>query len=174
MPVNRVLLCITAALSVTLAAPLFAKSGRNPDFHLKCGFGSKRVLITTEGGLLIYRFGTTRHTELEIKENPEQANAFYRFDLLGVKGGGQQLRFKNGPYSYGVKSWFIAGRDGEEGSAFFLLKNGRLAKWRLCKTYDGFTEGNQLKRLQHDPLWVSAEGVETGDVPGVTPWEPRD
>jgi len=107
-------------------------------------------------------------------ENRGAPNLFYRYDLLGVKGAGQQLRFKSGPYSYGIRSWFIAGPGGDEGVAFFLLKDDKLTKWRLCKGYDWFTEDNQLKRLPHDPLLVSAEGVETGKIPGVTPFEPSD
>ena len=80
----------------------------------------------------------------------------------------------NGRYSYGVSSWFIAGRDGEEGVAFFVLKDGKLVSWRSCKEGDWFTEDNQLKRLPHDPLWVSSGGVETGKIPGVTPVVPSD
>lgn len=170
----RLSICIAGALAMLLPPPLIAQTSRNPDFRLSCGVGGKRVQITTEGGLLVYRFGTTQRTELEIVENRQAPNVFYRYDLLGVKGAGQQLRFTNGRYSYGIHSWFIAGPSGEEGVAFFLLKDGKLTSWRSCKGDDWFTEDNQLKRLPRDPLWVSAEGAETGEIVGVTPFEPSD
>ncbi|HET6942046.1 MAG TPA: hypothetical protein VFH89_07790 [Sphingomicrobium sp.] len=156
-------------MSLLAGSPLYARPNGNPEFHLTCGVGSKRVELTTQGGRLVYRFGTPRRTELEIWENGDTPNVFYRYDLLGTKGGGQQLRFTSGKYSYGISSWFIAGRDGEEGVAFFVLQDGKLLKWRKCKGNDWFTEDNQLERLPHDPLWINGEGVSTGEVPGVTP-----
>ena len=161
---------LAGAFSLSLSSPLMAESSGNPDFHLVCRVGSKAVRITTESDRLVYRFGGSRRVELEIMEDQKAPNLFYRYDLLGVKGGGQQLRFTSGRYSYGISSWFIAGPSGEEGLAFFLLKDGKLVKWRACKGDDWFTEDNQLKRLPRDPLWVNADGVQTGEIPGVTPW----
>jgi len=159
-----------AALALVASNPLAARPNGNPNFHLTCGVGSKRVVITTEAGHLVYRFGKPHHTELQLRENRDAPNVFYRYDLLGVKGSGQQLRFASGQYSYGISSWFIAGAGGDEGVAFFILKDGKLIKWRECKGDDWFTEDNQLSRLPRDPLWVSPEGVETGEIPGVTPF----
>ena len=159
-----------AALAVVLGSPLAARPNGKPNFSLTCGVGSKSVSITTQDGRLVYSYGTPRRTELEIRESRDTPNTFYRYDLLGVKGGGQQLRFTHGDYSYGISSWFIAGRDGDEGVAFFILRDGKLLKWRECKGSDWFTEDNQLDRLPRDPLWVSSEGVQTGEIPGVTPF----
>lgn len=165
----RLAISCFATLVFAASNPLAARTNGNPDFRLTCGVGSKLVEIATEDGRLVYRFGKPNQIELQIRENRDLPNVFYRYDLLGAKGSGQRLRFTNGRYSYGIASWFIAGAGGDEGVAFFILKGEELIMWRKCQGDDWFTEDNQLSRLPHDPFWVSSEGVETGEIPGVTP-----
>ena len=123
----------------------------NPNFHFVCGVGGKRASITTEDGRLIYRFGRPRQPELTIRQSSAEANVFYRIDWW-PSANSQQLRFANGRYSYGVSSWFVAGRHGEEGVGLFVIRDGKVISWRRCRGDDWFSEDNQLGRLPQDQV----------------------
>jgi len=123
----------------------------NPNFHFVCSVGTKQASITTEGGRLVYRYGRPRQPELTIRQSSSAPNVFYRIDWW-PSANSQQLRFVNGRYSYGVSSWFVAGRGAEEGVGLFVMRDGKVVSWRRCRGDDWFSEDNQLGRLPQDRM----------------------
>ena len=123
----------------------------NPNFQFVCKVGSKQASITTENGGLVYRFGRPGRPELTIRQEPSRPNVFYRIDWW-PHANSQQLRFAIGRHSYGVSSWFVAGRNGEEGVGLFVMRDGKVISWRRCGGGDWFSEDNQFGRLPQDPL----------------------
>jgi hypothetical protein len=109
-------------------------SGRidgNPNFQFVCKVGGKQASIATENGALVYRFGRPGRPELTIRQKPSRTNVRYRIDWW-EHANSQHLRFANGRYSYGVSSWFVAGRDGEEGVGLFVMRDRKVISWRRC------------------------------------------
>jgi hypothetical protein len=123
----RVLL-LTVGTLVMLPASSIARPGGNPNFNFVCELGKKRATITTENGLLVYRYGRKGRTEIEIRQNRNLPNVFYLYQSLSLSGVGQQLRFVNGSYSYGIESWFYAGPRGGEGVGFFVMNGERVVR----------------------------------------------
>ena len=148
----------SAIVPLAILVALFGASGSsgrpngNPTFNFVCALGKKQAAIATENGFLVYRFGTPRNTELVIHQSRTQPNVFYRYDSLGPSGGGQQLRFVSGDYSYGIASWFFAGPRGGEGVGFFVTHGNTLLRWKRCGESAWLTEDHRLDRLPSDTL----------------------
>ena len=148
LPVS--LVALTALMVFPASAG--ARPSGNPVFSFVCKLGRKQASITTENGLLVYRFGTKAKTELEIRQKRDAPNVFYLYQSLSLSGVGQQLRFVNGVYSYGVESWFYAGPRGGEGVGFFVMKGDRIIRWKRCGGGAWMTEDHQLDRLPTDTI----------------------
>jgi hypothetical protein len=133
-----------------VAVPVSSRPNGNPKFRFDCRLGSERALFRSDSGVLTYRFETKRRTKLQIRQNVRVPNVFYRYDSLGPSGGGQQLRFVGGRYSYGIASWFFAGPRGGEGVGFFVMRGDKVIRWQRCRGNDWFSEDNRLDRLPHD------------------------
>lgn len=141
-------LILTALL---VLQPVSGRIDGNPNFQFVCKVGDKQASIVTENGALVYRFGRPGRPELTIRQRPSPPNVRYRIDWW-PHANSQQLRFEYGRYSYGVSSWFVAGRDGEEGVGLFVMRDGKVISWRRCGGGDWFSENNQFGRLPEDPL----------------------
>ena len=129
-----------------------ARPNGNPVFNFVCKLGREQASFTTENGLLVYRYGRKGRTELEIRQKRDAPNVFYLYQSLSFSGAGQQLRFVNGTYSYGVESWFYGGRGAREGVGFFVMKGDRVIRWKRCGDGAWLTEDHQLDRLPTDTV----------------------
>ena len=143
-------LLLAFATAVVLPSIATARPGGNPNFHFVCELGNKQAAITTENGLLVYRYGRKGRAELEIRQRQDAPNVFYLYQSLSLSGVGQQLRFVNGSYSYGIESWFYAGPRGGEGVGFFVMNGDRVVRWKRCGRGAWLTEDHQLDRLPTD------------------------
>lgn len=146
---------LAAIIAMIGQAPAEAKPDGNPNFRFECGFGAKRVSVTTEAGRLVYRFGTAAKVERTIVEDPARANILYRYTLYPIAAS-QQLRFRNGAFSYVVYNHFrAAGLSGEapaDISGLLVLKDDRIIARRKCRSGGFFDEDHRLDRLPVDPL----------------------
>lgn len=145
---SAVLLILTVLL---VQQPNSGRIDGNPDFQFVCKLGGKEASITTEDGVLVYRFGRSGRPELTIRQKSSPQNVRYRMDYW-PHANSQQLRFEHGRYSYGFSSWFVAGRDGEDGVGLFVMRNGKIIRWQRCRGGDWFSEDNQFGLLPVDPL----------------------
>ena len=135
---------------LVLPATASARAGGNSNFHFVCYLGKEQATITTEDGLLVYRYSRNGRTELEIRQKQDAPNVFYLYQSLSLSGVGQQLRFVNGSYSYGIESWFYGGIGAREGVGFFVMKGEKVIRWKRCGRGAWLTEDHQLDRLPSD------------------------
>lgn len=152
VPTMRAQIVQAFAVALLIAIPARAQSSDNLDFHFDCELGQKAAHVTTEGGRLVYKYGSPGKVELTIREDPTHSNVFYRRDKLGLKGEGQQLRFENGRYSYVLSSWYVAAAGGEDQVKFFVLEGEKVITSRLCRSAPSFEEYGQFDRLAHDAM----------------------
>lgn len=140
-------LCLTALVYPAAQARPDGKL----DFRFVCKLGRDRAIVSTENGLARYRYISQGQVKLDIREDKSKRNAFYRYDLVGLSGSSQQVRFVRGRHSYGISSLFIAqGR--ADWAALFVAHDNKLLRWEKCEGTDSFNEDHQLDRLQKDPL----------------------
>lgn len=148
------------ALALALATAASARPDGKPDFTFTCSIGGKHAKVSTEGGRLVYRFGTAARTELTIAHEPKLSNVLYRYELY-PRSNLQQLRFRNGPFSYALLNyWSAPGHDGTgyaDDSWLMVLHGSRLISSRKCRDASEFTEDHRLDRLPEAPLLTPAE-----------------
>ena len=162
------ILLLAAAQAVTPQQPLH-RSSAAPALYFNCSFDRSHVRLQDDGKRLTLAWQSSRRQIVYLIADKGKVRALYRAHSIGLRGAGAQIRFTLGNYSYGISSKFVAGSDGIERVAFFVLYKNRLINWRCCQNQEWLSEQNALDRLPQDPLFVSEMGVETGGVPGVKP-----
>ena len=119
-----------------------------------CSFGANRVIVTSLGGNLVYRYGSRNADELTIVQEPQKRNVF-SFHDMAARSELRSLRFVNGAYSYMVFSFFQAGRDAKDEAGLAVFKGSKLLSQRMCKTYGEFAGEEGLDRLAKDPFGMN-------------------
>ena len=118
-----------------------------------CSFGAKQVLVTGSDANLAYRFGTKISDEIKLVGSPERENVHYLIDRF-AHSYNQQLRFKNGAFSYVLfNRWSSAdyqGKGAENTSGLVVLRGKREIARMKCVSGEGFSESFDLSKLPTD------------------------
>jgi hypothetical protein len=131
-----------------------------PEPLFTCGLGKKRVQVTQEAGLLVYRFGTGRRSELELRAAPADGTVFYHRTLYN-RAEDQALRFTHDRYSYVVYAHWQAPDSGAPESVaggLIVLKDGKTLSKQHCRTGGDMREYPIFKTLPiDDQNWAEGE-----------------
>ena len=95
-----VVMGLLASLVATVAVSARAETKPSPVFA--CSVGGKRVSVTKSGDRFVYHFGTAGKDEMSIVGDPAAGDIFQMSQRFA--GPENQLRFKNGDFSYIVFS----------------------------------------------------------------------
>ena len=128
-------------------------AGGKPKPVFNCSFGTKQVKVTAAGGNLLYEFGTPGRPDIVVVGNPKAGNVSHHIEHY-AKGGTEQLRFRNGPYSYVPFNSFTAGTDGGEFSGLVVYKGLTKLSSLKCKSGGQFGNTFDLDYLPDDPNGV--------------------
>ena len=144
---------VVAMLAVLGFSASPVSSAVSPKRVFACSFGAKQVLVTGSDANLVYRFGTKDSDEIKLVGNPVRENLRYLIDRF-AHSYNQQLRFKNGEFSYVLfNRWSSAGHQGkgEENTSGLVVLRGKKEVARLkCKSGEGFSETFDLSKLPAD------------------------
>lgn len=124
--------------NVDAAAPSFS-----------CSFGRNHVSVSSLGGKLVYRYGSSGADELTIVQDPQKKNVS-SFHDMGARSELRSLRFVNGAYSYVIFSFFQAGKGYTDESGLAVLKGGKRLTQQMCKS-DAALSDEILAHLPEDP-----------------------
>jgi hypothetical protein len=131
-----------------------------PEPIFTCGLGRKRVEVMEAAGSLVYRYGTQRRTELELRAAPDTGTVFYHRTLYN-RGEDQALRFTNDSYSYIVYSHWQAPDNGVAETmdgGLIVLKDGKIRSKQRCRTGGDMREYPIFKLLPLDNQnWAKGE-----------------
>jgi hypothetical protein len=76
----RRLIAVSSAVCIVIGAAE-ARPGGNPNFHVTCKFGSSQASVSTERGLLVFRYKRNSRTLTIITQDRAAKNVLYRYDL---------------------------------------------------------------------------------------------
>lgn len=130
-----------------------------PPFAFICRVGTRSAQITTEAGVLVYRFGAGQ-PERTVRGSAAAGNLFALREI-GPRSEYQQLRFVNGGYSYVLASLFVApdydGRGAQDRVDLVVLAGKRVVARHRCRDASSFEDYDQLDGLPRDPIGAVAD-----------------
>lgn len=143
-------LILMAGLLPTPSAVFAESAAGRPKPVFSCSVGTKMVEVMSVGGNLLYKFGPPLKPDMVVVGIPRSGNVLQHTEHY-PHAGTTQLRFKNGPYSYVIYSYFLTGRESEEKSGLLVFKGmTKLASMR-CKPTTDFDTSFDLDQLPEDP-----------------------
>ena len=132
---------LASLFSVLFISSVYAEAlcKTNESVSFSCGFKTKSVSVCrNDDQALIYRFGSKKNIELELKSG-------VHFSHTAYSGGGEgNLTFHNGNYKYVVYSsisngdWLGDGtREKVERAGIYVVKGEKLLTDIQCQSYSG-------------------------------------
>lgn len=120
--------------------------------------------------MLVLRLTPGRGARLQIVEGSTRENVSYRYRQEGPTSSAQQLRFRDGLFSYVVYNYFGApdrsGRGAVDESGLMVLNRDRVVSHRRCTSGGMFDEDHRLDRLPLDRPVLSIPGLTGPGEPG--------
>jgi hypothetical protein len=137
------------ALAALPFGPASAQSAGTPQPIFSCMVGKKAVSVSSVGNQLIYRFGTLAKPEMSIIGDARSGNVLWMTQrYAGIE---QQLRFKNGEYSYALYSMEGNGRTGVNPVSGLVVFHGTKSIADIpCLKYTEFTGDFDFSTLPED------------------------
>lgn len=141
-------------MSLLLALALAA----TPEPVFDCAIGKKRLTVTQQGDALVYRYGTSKKTELRIVADAASGRVFYNRRIY-PRAESQTLRFVNGDTSYIVYAHWSAPSMGltQEGGTpesyyggLHIYRGGAELSSRRCRSGGDMREWPIFQTLPQD------------------------
>ncbi|SDT37868.1 hypothetical protein [Bradyrhizobium canariense] len=130
----KAVMILGLAAVIPLGAISPARSEGTPAKVFACSIDKKMVSVTSDGGQLIYHYGTAGHDEMTIVGVPSAGNIFQMTQRYA--GMEYQLRFKNGEFSYIVYEGEGNARVGAAGtSGLVVMQGGRRISDKSCARF---------------------------------------
>ena len=147
------LLGVILLVSPVASATVIANAPRQPGGRYSCAVGKRQATVSRAGAQLIYTFGPLGQPQIRIVGDPKAGTVSYLHSMY-PHAEHQQLRFRNGDYSYVLYArWAspnVVTQTGGEDSRGLLIFNGTRRVARLNCIGDGWPADEVFGTLPSD------------------------